>query len=384
MGITPLKVNLDSAKELIKFQAKQLILQPQLDRLRCIYLEGHAGLGKTQICRQAAEELTRETSFLTKNQPFHFRCLNLQFLERPDLMGLPYVEAGKTRFARPTILPDEDQPFGVLLFDEANRVDRDLRSAMLNLLEDREVNGHKIPRNWVIVLAGNPSQTSNGEGNYEVNNFDSALLDRVARVQVVGDVGKLVDYLRKKYENHFLVEFLNQNRGFISLAGDGITPRTFEYGIKAIRGVKDNDAALMLKVLGAEFGIGYAKAVFLWYQNQKNGIQKALLYSDLATGKAGENPAIPLDRPDVLGTINQDFVNDLRGRLDSQREFESNEIVRIQRYLRSIKPEFCISIYHLLRTDPERTHFTSKFLSSDPQLRELFLNLMSNRLEGGL
>src|SRR2546430_595407 len=60
---------------------------------RAVLLEGPTGIGKSELVRQVAEELG-----------IAFAVLDLSLLEPPDLIGLPVVEDGRTRYAIPSAL----------------------------------------------------------------------------------------------------------------------------------------------------------------------------------------------------------------------------------------------------------------------------------------
>src|SRR5258708_7305114 len=69
---------------------------------RPVLLEGPTGIGKSEIVRAAAERLG-----------IGLAVLDLSLLEPPDLVGLPVIEHGRTRYAVPSILPQEGA--GILL-----------------------------------------------------------------------------------------------------------------------------------------------------------------------------------------------------------------------------------------------------------------------------
>src|SRR6478609_8338092 len=74
---------------------------------RPVLLEGPTGIGKSEIVRAAAEQLG-----------IGLAILDLSLLEPPDLVGLPVISDGRTRYAVPSILPQEGS--GTLLLEELN------------------------------------------------------------------------------------------------------------------------------------------------------------------------------------------------------------------------------------------------------------------------
>ena len=61
---------------------------------RPVLLEGPTGIGKSQIAADLAKRLGLD-----------YRVLDLSLLEPPDLVGLPVIENGRTRYASPSELP---------------------------------------------------------------------------------------------------------------------------------------------------------------------------------------------------------------------------------------------------------------------------------------
>jgi hypothetical protein len=204
-------------------------------KLRPIYLLAHAGVGKTQITHQAAklaEAKIRE--FLKK--PITTRCQTtaLVFMEPPEFLGLCHItidpkdKEEMTVFARPSLIPKDG--YGILFFDEANRANREIRSGLLTLIEDREINGHKLGDGWIIVLAGNPAND-----RYQgASEFDPALLDRVCPVWFRGEAKETIKYLKAKYPGNWLVDVLEEHPKLIDFDAKGRgTPRGLEYAIRA-------------------------------------------------------------------------------------------------------------------------------------------------------
>jgi MoxR-like ATPase len=239
---------INQIKELIKHQAKAKMLEDT--KLKPIFIQGHAGIGKTAIQKQIASELSEEL-----NLDVECKVINMQFMERPDLMGMMYREGKTTHFAQPDFLPKEG--YGILFLDEANRVDYDIRGGFLSLLEDRAINGHELGRYWIPVLAGNPQ-----EEGYETEEFDTALSDRIIKVGMLPNPDETYKYFVKKYgEDNFLVSFLKNNLSFLSYDGKGISPRTFEYGIKALESINLADRRKIFTLLALEFNIKNAQFI---------------------------------------------------------------------------------------------------------------------------
>jgi len=284
-----LKMKPDEIKEIVKFQYNQLLNMGTDMAHKCMFIEGFHGVGKTSVGGQIAKELTdelRKSGVLTDKQKVHCKVLNLTAKEATDFTGLPTNiteqvtdDDGNTTtkvystFGHPKDLPD--QGYGILFLDEANRVqDKDMKSTLLSLLNDRGVNDNFLGKNWLIILAGNPFD----DDNYEVGEFDDALLDRVDRVFYETNHDIVYKYLSTKknnegkvvYEGHFLLDFLGENPNFINYSGGkneksgDMSPRRFEKAMIATQQFGtdyESNRAMVTKLLRLSLGTGASKKV---------------------------------------------------------------------------------------------------------------------------
>lgn len=354
-------------KDLLKVKYRQMLKHPEI-KVRPLYIEGHKGIGKSQIIRQAAEELSEELCEILKGEKVNCRTINLQFTERPDFMGAQYItDDKKAAFAYPSLLPESG--YGIYFLDEANRVERDIRSGMLTLLEDREINGHKIGKFWLPVLAGNPN-----DDNYEVNEFDAALSDRIAKVILDGKIEHTLIYLNKKYPGHPLVEFLNHHQNFVSFSGSGISPRSFEYAITST--LIDPGEEMTEKLLSAELGYDAAATILAFLNDNR-----APKYEDLIGAKA-EEVVLWVEknshRNDAVAIINRALVADLRQRIEQKEVFNTYEKSAVQKYLQIIRDEH----KHSLVVETNKAGITLDFITIFVQgtsMVDTFIKMYSNQ-----
>jgi hypothetical protein len=136
---------------------------------RAVLLEGPTGVGKSQIVAEAANQLGIE-----------YRVLDLSLLEPPDLVGLPVIEAGRTRYAAPAELPTSGR--GILMLEELNRAEIPVMQPALQLLSARRLHAYTLPEGWSCVAAVNPEN-----GEYQVNQLDPALRSRFMQLSVCAD-----------------------------------------------------------------------------------------------------------------------------------------------------------------------------------------------------
>lgn len=157
-------------------------------------LVGHQGIGKTQATRELARRLSQRTG-----KEYGHAMLNLASLDSPDITGLPVLDntRGRAIFAPMAVLPYEENvqaglfpECGILDLEELNRVDRYLRGAVLNLLNERQVNGFRLAPGWKIVVTLNPT----AEG-FHVNELDLAEHSRLVELVVYPSVNAWLEYI---------------------------------------------------------------------------------------------------------------------------------------------------------------------------------------------
>jgi hypothetical protein len=136
---------------------------------RPVLLEGPTGIGKSELIAHVAKKLGIE----------HV-VLDLSLLEPPDLVGLPVIEDGRTRYALPRFLPRSGS--GILMLEELNRAERYIQQPALQLLTARTLHDYVLPEGWACFAAINPET-----GDYQVTPLDTALRARFLQVPVRAD-----------------------------------------------------------------------------------------------------------------------------------------------------------------------------------------------------
>ncbi|SHH16086.1 AAA family ATPase [Thermosipho atlanticus] len=106
-------------------------------------LVGHFGVGKTDLMREIANETNRKLVILVLSQ-----------MEPGDLIGLPSRENNKTVFLAPDWWPDNENY--IIFLDEINRSHRSIRNAIMQLLIDKRIHNHVLPKGTWIAASMNP------------------------------------------------------------------------------------------------------------------------------------------------------------------------------------------------------------------------------------
>jgi len=211
-------VNIAEAKETIAQSASIYFSRDNKGRYRIdrrharpICLMGPAGIGKTEIVRQVAEE--KGLAFLSYSITHH---------TRQSIIGLPRLIEGTvdgrtvsmTEYTMSEIIAQIHRTMdetglreGILFLDEFNCASESLRPIMLQLLQDKSFGPHPIPDGWMLVLAGNPP-----EYNRAASALDPVTADRMRMIHLEPDYTVWRRYAAKKQLHPMVLSYLDNNR----------------------------------------------------------------------------------------------------------------------------------------------------------------------------
>lgn len=342
------KMKPEEIKAILKFQMRQLIEHGPALAMKPLFIEGYHGQGKTSVLTQVADELTEELradKTLKADEFVYCLITNLTAKESTDFTGLPTNyedknELGEVKiystFGHPKDLPDKG--YGILFLDEANRVqDRDMKSTLLSLLNDRMVNDNKLGDRWIMALAGNPFD----DDRYEVGEFDSALADRVNRVFFESNHDIVFNYLRanEKYKGHFMLDFLAETPNFIDFSGGDMSPRRFERSMIDTLMFKDNydqHKELVSTLLRVGLGNSASKQVIQFINDVK--IPKV---DDILKNKSITAGLVRKLRKEnaQINALNQGLFVRLLDMAEAKKKLTTTQAAGLINYLDAISPE---------------------------------------------
>ena len=363
-------VDILDAKKLVRSRVSALLTAKGHAGPRQLLLWGHAGLGKSELCEQVANEL---------NIPFV--ATNLSTLEAPDLQGLPLIKDNMTTYARPGLLPQGER--GIWLLDEINRAPLEIRQALMQLLTTRTVNGHKLGESWLIVAAGNLSDDNQ---QYSVDELDPALEDRFAHYRLVPQMKTVVKYLKDKHGmEHLGVRWLSSDNSIVSVSGRGASPRSFDAMCKALTYCPDVDPYL---VISGEMGRTAAASFQGWYKSPESvafdDIWKCTEHASevLTTLQKTKSGSIELLKICLDG-----FVNKIGNKNPPGREFTATETKKIGWFMSQLtaaewQTAFLTESYNLLSSTPAiYTANKNAILKEFPNVNK-WVSVVINQIEG--
>ena len=118
---------------------------------RPIFIWGPPGIGKSEVVHQIGDEYKKSLVI----------DIRLSLWEPTDIKGIPYFDAvqGRMVWAPPVELPDEETAkkydIIILFMDEMNSAPPAVQAAAYQLILNRRVGTYHLPKNVVIVAAGN-------------------------------------------------------------------------------------------------------------------------------------------------------------------------------------------------------------------------------------
>lgn len=163
-----------------------------------VLAKGPTGIGKSHIVHQIAKNL---------DMPVTDRRLSQ--MTEGDIIGLPELIDGVTRFAPMEWFMKACSTPTVLFFDELNRATIEVQQCAFQIVLDRELNGHKLHPETRVYAAVNEG------ADYQVTDMDPALLRRFYSVELepttedwlewaktTGNISQVVIDFIKKYPAH--------------------------------------------------------------------------------------------------------------------------------------------------------------------------------------
>lgn len=134
--------------------------------VRPVFIWGAPGIGKSALVEHFASEVGLECVSLLGSQ-----------LAPEDIIGVPQIVAGKSRFCPPRMIA-RSEPY-CLFLDELNACSPEVQKAFYSLIHERRVGEYTMPEGSIIIGAGNRAQDS-----AIVKTMSSALINRMVHVHL--------------------------------------------------------------------------------------------------------------------------------------------------------------------------------------------------------
>ncbi len=269
--------------------------------IRPVFIWGPPGIGKSSLVEKFAEEVGLPCVSLLGSQ-----------LAPEDLIGVPQIVDGKSRFCPPSMIAREE-PY-CLFLDELNACSHEVQKAFYSLILDKRIGEYTMPEGSIVVGAGNRASDS-----AIVKPMSSALINRMFHVQLNASHRDWLEWAHIEEIHPWILDYIKQRPDHLHVKPPKTeepfsTPRSWHMLSDALKSYNDDidEDSLTQLVYGclSQVHAGQFKA-FIKQLRNKVGITQIL--------KGEERwPGEPEDR-DILYFLAQSF----RGHLI--KELPANE-----------------------------------------------------------
>lgn len=154
-----------------------------------VIMRGDHGVGKSDVARSLAHDCAAQDG---RSTPYRVIDWRLSQMSEGDIVGLPSIENGTTRFnPNERFMAAVREPC-ILFLDEFNRATNEVMQLGFQIILDRELNGVKLhPKTRVFAAV-------NANAVYTVNEVDPALLDRFWVADLVPDMDDWLKWAKEK------------------------------------------------------------------------------------------------------------------------------------------------------------------------------------------
>ncbi len=174
--------------------------------VRPVFVWGAPGIGKSSLVRAFAESLGLACVTLVGTQ-----------LAAEDLIGVPELRDGRSRFAPPETIARDD-PY-CLFLDELNASTPEVQKAFYSLILDRRIGAYELPAGSIVIGAGNRTTD-----NALAKPMASALVNRLLHVHLRASAADWIGWAASAAIHPLVLDYLTQRPDHLWVA----PPRTEE------------------------------------------------------------------------------------------------------------------------------------------------------------
>lgn len=179
---------MDSPVNLSQTQLSDFLLN--VAPARPVFIWGPPGIGKSSLVEKFAADVGLDCVSMLGSQ-----------LAPEDLIGVPQIIEGKSRFCPPRLIA-RDTPY-CLFLDELNACSTEVQKAFYSLIHEKRVGEYVMPAGSIIIGAGNRAQDS-----AIVKPMSSALINRMVHVHLKASHRDWLDWARENAIHSLVLEYI--------------------------------------------------------------------------------------------------------------------------------------------------------------------------------
>jgi len=169
---------------------------------QCYRIIGPAGVGKTQICFQIADELTEEVG-----KKFNIIMVKAPVLSRDDfILPFPVIDEGRARFKMlySDFVPEGEDTCGLFVIDECGRGDHALQQLLWQVQNEYSIHRYQFPKGWFVISIDNPDDSEYSMDIIE----DAAGLRRNLHIYTEVSAKDFLEYALKNDFHPLVIEYI--------------------------------------------------------------------------------------------------------------------------------------------------------------------------------
>lgn len=168
---------------------------------------GPTGIGKSEICYGISVQLGLEMIERRLSQ-----------MTEGDMIGLPSTKEGVTKYNPPDWYKRACDVPCLLFFDERDRAVHEVSQAIMQIVDSRTLNGHRLHEGTRIISAINGGNHATSH-NYNTNSGDAAENDRWVSYEFSPTVGAWLKHAISEKVSEEIVKFLSDNHSNLEHLG---------------------------------------------------------------------------------------------------------------------------------------------------------------------
>lgn len=232
---------------------------------RSLFIWGPPGISKSSVIAQKAAELG-----------YGFVDIRLSQMDPTDLRGIPHPtkvidektgkEVSGMAWSAPLVLPRDPEAKVIILLDEFNSAPQSVQAAAYQLILDRKLGEYEVPKNCVIIAAGN-RETDKGI----TFRMATPIANRFVHIEMTHNFDDWQEWALKSKVNQFVVGYLTSMKHELfdfqpgSASRGFATPRTWEFVSDILKDSENIPELVLLTMVSGAVGEGVA-AQFMEYR----------------------------------------------------------------------------------------------------------------------
>lgn len=219
-------------KNLLLYYRRALSNGCSMKDLDAIFLWSSPGIGKSEMVQQITEELREDERGRNTGRDVRYVEIRLSECSIFELIGLMHRDPLSSTViydAPPIYHVENEDTIVVYLFDEMDKATRQLQAAALHLVLDRKYWQYELPKNSIVIAAGNPENIE----NEMFSKFAPELNNRFRHYLLEADFPAWEEWAMKNGVHPLVIGFLESNQHLLYAKDAGVdhtafnTPRTW-------------------------------------------------------------------------------------------------------------------------------------------------------------